>query len=171
MGAPVDLTGMTFGKWTVLERAPNLNPSQRRWACRCTCGTTRTVQGQTLVAGTSKGCVKCRPIKHGQARTHRYRLWAVAKSRAKREGTEFTLDWRDIEIPPHCPLLGIALLTKTSNRAHPQNPSLDRLDPRKGYTKENTWVISWRANVIKHDASLEELELLVQNLRSFSTAQ
>ena len=34
-----------------------------------------------------------------------------------------------------------------------------------GYTKENIWVISSRANLLKNDASIQELELLVKNLK------
>ena len=35
-----------------------------------------------------------------------------------------------------------------------------------GYTKGNVWIVSRRANMIKSDATLEELELLVNNLRT-----
>jgi hypothetical protein len=44
-------------------------------------------------------------------------------------------------------------------------PSLDRIRPERGYTKGNIWVISNRANTLKNNATLEELELLVKNLR------
>lgn len=33
-------------------------------------------------------------------------------------------------------------------------------------TKGNVWIVSRRANMIKSDATLEELELLVNNLRT-----
>ena len=36
-------------------------------------------------------------------------------------------------------------------------PSLDRIDPKKGYTKENTIVVSMLANRIKTDASIEQI--------------
>jgi hypothetical protein len=45
--------------------------------------------------------------------------------------------------------------------------SLDRIDSNKGYVKGNVWVISRRANVIKNNATLEELELLTNNLKKF----
>ena len=34
-----------------------------------------------------------------------------------------------------------------------------------GYIKENIWVISSRANILKNDANIEELDLLVRNLK------
>jgi predicted RND superfamily exporter protein len=43
-------------------------------------------------------------------------------------------------------------------------PSLDRIDSKKGYTPDNVWVISHRANQIKNDATIEELKLITENL-------
>ena len=167
MGKLVDHTGKVFGKWTVIK---DLGPVSRntnrgkRYLCRCVCGTTKPVSAPTLVSGRSRGCLKCRPMKHGQARSRVYKLCSIAKSRAKKAGIEFTLDWRKIVIPKTCPLLEIPIAF-THRRFCSTNPSIDRKDPAKGYTPENTWVVSWRANVIKHDATLEELEKIVQNFK------
>jgi hypothetical protein len=64
-------------------------------------------------------------------------------------------------------LLGISLVS-TNDKRDPRNPSLDQKEPGKGYTPENIWVISSRANWIKSDASLQELQILVENLKSYS---
>lgn len=52
--------GDRFGKWTVLEPAPDkVFPSgqrQKRWLCRCDCGNTGVVQHSNLVNGFSKTC-------------------------------------------------------------------------------------------------------------------
>lgn len=45
------------------------------------------------------------------------------------------------------------------------SPTIDRINPKLGYIKGNVWVISNKANRFKNDATLEELELLVANLR------
>lgn len=88
-----------------------------------------------------------------------------AKQRAKDKNLEFNLDVSDINIPKICPLLGIPM---TINREKTENNSysLDRIDSTKGYIKGNVWIISKRANVIKNNATLEELELLTSNLRN-----
>ncbi|MHB8563307.1 MAG: hypothetical protein ACYDDA_05035 [Acidiferrobacteraceae bacterium] len=76
----------------------------------------------------------------------------------------------DIIIPKTCPLLGIALERKPGVQAG-STPSLDRIDSSLGYVKGNVWVISWRANHIKTDASLEELKQLVAGLERLQRAR
>ena len=92
-----------------------------------------------------------------------------ARKRAKLKGYDFNIDESDIVIPKRCPLLGIELIngigggTQGEMRSH--FASLDRIDSSKGYVKGNVWVISYRANRLKTDATLEELELITKNLR------
>jgi hypothetical protein len=94
-----------------------------------------------------------------------YSMWASAKRRAKRNGIDFSINIEDIEIPTVCPLLGLEISYVDFGIRY-NSPSLDRKDPKKGYVKENIWVISSRANLLKNDATLEELELLVKNLKT-----
>lgn len=83
-----------------------------------------------------------------------------ARRRAKQKGLEITIHFRDFEIPSVCPVLGIPLI-HAQGYPSDNSPSLDRKDVNKGYTKENTWVISYRANRIKNNATLDELRKLV----------
>lgn len=50
-----DLTGRTFGHWTVLSRAPS-RYGRAYWLCQCACGVTREVQGGNLLSSLSQGC-------------------------------------------------------------------------------------------------------------------
>ena len=97
----------------------------------------------------------------------KYRLIQI-RSKCKKKGIPFDIKDSDITIPSHCPLLGTPL-TKYSDQGRNYSRdnmwSVDRKDPTKGYIKGNVWVISHRANSMKHDATLEELELLVKNLK------
>ena len=86
-----------------------------------------------------------------------------AKTRAKKKGIEFTIDSTDVVIPDVCPILGITL--QMGGTDYNNSPSLDRIDSTKGYIKGNVWVISWRANRIKSDSTLEELEKIVAALK------
>lgn len=91
-----------------------------------------------------------------------------SKSRALAKGLEHTIIIEDIQIPDKCPLLGIELKDNTGNGKGNcrDSPSLDRIDSSKGYTPDNVWVISNRANEIKSNATLEELEQITRGLRA-----
>lgn len=52
--------GNTYGKWTVLREDPKSKRTSVRWFCRCECGIERSVPGNRLRHGGSKGCIKCR---------------------------------------------------------------------------------------------------------------
>ena len=89
------------------------------------------------------------------------RMWSVAKQRAKQRGIEFTITQDDIVIPKVCPVLGINLVlgVGVSKRqgGNKNSPSLDRIDPSKGYIPGNVRVISHMANSMKGAASKDEL--------------
>ena len=107
------------------------------------------------------GKIKMRPYYAEHSRNYKRKnperhLANVAKRRAKLKGIEYAITWEDIEIPSHCPVLGIKLQHGTG-RWQDSSPTLDRIDNTKGYLPDNIKVISWRANRIKMDATLEEL--------------
>lgn len=51
----IDLTGKTFGRLTVLEKAPSTG-GQAEWICSCSCGNTTKVKGQHLRDGMILSC-------------------------------------------------------------------------------------------------------------------
>jgi hypothetical protein len=70
------------------------------------------------------------------------------------------------ELASHCPIFQ-TILEWSCHRGNggkilPNSPSIDRIDPARGYVKGNIWVISYRANVIKNDASHDELKLVTK---------
>lgn len=89
----------------------------------------------------------------------------AAKQRAKKKGLEFTIKLSHIVIPEVCPILGLKL-ESNNGLACANSPSLDRIDSSRGYTKENIQVISWRANDIKKDSTVEELKKILKYLES-----
>lgn len=90
-----------------------------------------------------------------------------AKCRAKRKGIVFDLKLEDIpEVPVICPILEIPLKVHEGVSGwHDDSPSLDRITNDKGYIKDNVRIISNRANRLRCDASLEELEKIVLDAR------
>lgn len=83
-----------------------------------------------------------------------------ARRRAKTKGLDFNLELLDVVIPTLCPILGCEL--QVSGRSRGTNrgrwPTIDRIDNDKGYTKNNIQVISFKANTMKNNASVDELK-------------
>lgn len=95
------------------------------------------------------------------------RMVYTAKQRAKDIGVPFNITAEDLTVPTHCPILGIPLcFTHSPGGPKDDAPSLDRITPSKGYVTGNVIVISQRANRIKNDASVEELEAVVNYLKN-----
>lgn len=86
-------------------------------------------------------------------------LYKNIKSRCKRLGREFSIELEDIIIPEKCPVFGFDL-KREDRQTWMCAPSVDRIDSSKGYIKGNVTVVSRRANILKKDATLKELEQL-----------
>jgi hypothetical protein len=111
--------------------------------------------------------------KHSEAEKTRRRehpefaMYHAAKNRAKRSGIPFELDKQDIHIPETCPVLGIPLFVSTGTRQSDNSPTLDRINNAKGYVRGNVLVISWRANNIKSNATVLELEKVLGYMKRY----
>lgn len=91
-------------------------------------------------------------------------LWKRARSRALAAKRTFTITVTDINIPEVRPVFGIPFGPTGS----PYAPSLDRKDSAKGYTPDNITVISLRANLLKKDATPEEIAKLHQFMQTLA---
>jgi hypothetical protein len=133
------------------------------YQCKCDCGNEKIVQVEShkLKSGRFKSCGCKRASVGGISNTKEYKMWKSAQDRAFKKGLEFSIKVEDISIPEICPLLNKKLIL--GDREY--TPSLDRIDSKKGYTPDNIWVISHRANQIKNDATFEELKLITENLK------
>jgi len=96
----------------------------------------------------------------------KYALYNRAKSRAKKYNLEFDITLDDIVLPKICPILGIPLFV--CQIMSDNSPSLDRINPTGGYTKENIQVISSKANTIKSNATLEEIEKVYMFMKKYN---
>lgn len=84
------------------------------------------------------------------------RLIYLAKGRAKKRGIPCDLDIKFIEqklILGKCEATGIPFEfgADIKRRRHPFAPSIDRIDPTKGYTKENIQVVVFVHNAARGD--------------------
>lgn len=98
----------------------------------------------------------------------RYMLWQKAMRRAKRFDLIFTISPDDIILPEVCPVFGFKLRSyfgsknegRGASNTHYDSYSLDRIKPELGYVPGNIAVISHRANTLKRNATVEEIEAL-----------
>jgi hypothetical protein len=101
-------------------------------------------------------CKTCQSSRYKNTPTE-VKLYHAAKKRARQKGLDFSIEVSDIKIPDKCPMLGIPLVPATGKHALGNSPTLDRLDNHLGYVPGNVLVISHRANTIKGNATLDEL--------------
>jgi hypothetical protein len=96
-------------------------------------------------------------------------LIAQAKYRAKRAGLPFDLQLNDVlpHLSGRCPVFGTPFEMRCGkdDAYKPTAPTLDQFVPRAGYTRENVRVISFRANVLKRDATAAELQSILDWMR------
>ena len=78
------------------------------------------------------------------------------KHRALEKGIAFDIDLSDIAYPEKCPVFGFDLVRNYKVPCF-SSPSVDRIDPSKGYIKGNIQVISQLANCMKQNATPEQL--------------
>lgn len=102
-----------------------------------------------------KACATANARKWSRGHQERYLLNA-ARARARAAGLECTLTADDIKIPTACPVLGLPISAGGGRGFQWSSPSLDRVDPRQGYTISNVRVVSFRANSVKSDGTAAE---------------
>jgi hypothetical protein len=168
--------GQTFNRLTIIREYQS--PCKKYVSCECSCscgGKTTKTRRHDIVSGKiqSCGCLRVEKVNaknrerfdpNAVSKSVEYRMLARARHRAKKNNLPFNIELSDIVIPETCPLLGIELKSNT-DKTSPNNPSLDKIIPELGYVKGNIWVVSLRANKLKNDATLQELQTLVENLQ------
>ena len=77
-----DLTGMKFGRLTVLKRVENNKHGQACWLCKCSCGNEIVVVGGSLKSGLTQSCgclqrefMRNINLSHGMSHTKIYKKW------------------------------------------------------------------------------------------------
>jgi len=99
-----------------------------------------------------------------------------AKQRARERGLPFDIDidWVLSKVEQQdlrCSLTGIPFLSEhnTSSYRHPFAPSLDRIEPKSGYTRENVRIIVFAMNVMLMDWGHTIFEKVVSGYRFTKT--
>lgn len=80
----VDITGVKYGRWTVVERSGSDKDSKPMWLCKCECGNSGIVNGAALKRGDSTSCgcyVRERSTKHGMYKSRLNHIYRGMKQR------------------------------------------------------------------------------------------
>lgn len=124
-----------------------------------------------LKCGYRSSCKECTKVKERKRHktNPRISLRQNAHTRAKIQNVPFDITLDDIVIPDRCPVLGIPM--QTNEGAMKENSyTLDKIIPEKGYVKGNVQVISMRANRLKNDATVAELEAILDYMKTHTGA-
>lgn len=95
-------------------------------------------------------------------------LWKTAKRRAKEKHVPFSITKEDIPITWTCPVFGWDLIVRSPGDPVFNSMTLDRIDPTKGYVPGNVQILSYRANELKRNGTLEEFRALLTFLEGHS---
>jgi len=100
------------------------------------------------------------------------KVWAKyackdAKKRAAKKNVPFEVTTVYILsiLTDKCPIFETEFVYRGNKGIRPTSPSLDRIDPKKGYVEGNIVVISSKANTIKSNATWQEILVVSTWLR------
>jgi len=141
----VDISGMKFGRWTVIRKDEECLGKDSRYFCKCECGVFRSVTTTSLNSGksTSCGCLAYESIKkakttHGMSGSSEYNIWHKMKARC---GDKNEINYADYGGR------GIAVCERWVNSFEnfindmglkpSSSHSIDRIDNSKGYSPDN----------------------------------
>jgi len=106
----------------------------------------------TLI-GISNKCIKCSALSS---------MIKNAKNRCKKSGRDIEIDnyylYNIAKELVYCPVLGLELVYGGTKSIKDNSASIDRFDTTKGYIKGNVWIISHKANRMKSNATMKEIE-------------
>lgn len=133
------------------------------------CGEYKNADNFTPFKGGKNGLYpRCKPCRVPDGKrqwlqkSYKKKMYDRCKTRATKKGLQFTITLDDLpEVPAICPVLKTPMTV----------PSVDRVDSSKGYVPGNVRIISNRANMLKNDATLEELRLLLEDAVAIGNVQ
>lgn len=173
-----------YNDWLIIDENPMTRKGKKYFKCRCKCGLEKYVQIDALKKNQSKRCSSCagKQITLSEGFTKSWNgqkcgelnrtLFAHIKSKADARNMEFRLTQQFlwdllVEQDFKCKLSGLPIYISTKiKNGNPDfsfiTASVDRIDSKKGYTKDNVQWVHKDVNRMKQAFPEERLLELCQ---------
>lgn len=167
----INLKGRRFGRLVVLERSGTSKSKKPLWQCECDCGKTKVILGAGLLDGTTQSCgclrkeiVSLRSKTHGMRKTRIFNIWYAMKRRCLDRkainyhhyggrGISFCERW--IHFENFRDDMYDSYLKHVDIHGEKQT-TLDRIDPDKDYSPENT---RWATYYVQNNNTRKSREI------------
>ena len=170
-----DKNELNSGELSASSVGDNPEPSQICSICKQVKPLFSFHNSRTNKLGKDYRCKECKKIEAKERRFNNYFLEYLRTKRGecKTKGISFDLTpeyleriWTGV-----CPIFNctISYNHKGKGSYHKNQAHLDRVNPSRGYVIGNVQWISGRANRIKYDASIEELEQIITYMKGATT--
>lgn len=142
----VDLTGETFGRLTVVNKAGSSSKGYAVWVCLCECGEFTHVRSDKLKSGNTRSCgclsvdtFGAKKIKHGLSSHKLYGVWRGMKQRCSdpfKQGYE-NYGGRGISVCDEWKADFKQFFDWCKNNGYEEGLQIDRIDNDGNYAPEN----------------------------------
>ena len=153
-----DLTGMRFGKLTVLRRADhNDNRGKPVWTCVCDCGAIKDVSGASL-RNRARSCGRCKsnisPLFIREHKNRLYHTWSEMRRRCRGKATNrryysdkgisYCPEWDDFDVFARWAI----------DNGYKAGLEIDRINGDKDYSPENCRWVTHKQNARNRKAKV-----------------
>jgi hypothetical protein len=167
-----NLVGQKFGRLTVIEldhreKRKNARGYRTYWKCICDCGSNKIIisSSQCLLQGNTQscGCLRIESNRRGKTSDDIlvHKLYGNYYQSAKFRNFEFLLteeEFRKLLKGDcfYCNKEPNQIITNKCTQDTYLYNGIDRIDPMKGYTSDNTVACCWMCNFKKNDTPFDE---------------
>ena len=169
-----DLVNKRYGRLVVTKRIGLNKWNQAIWECKCDCGVTTNAITTTLNRGKKRSCGCLKQDQMSRRLWKGYEdisgdYWSSVQRNAKNRNIAFNVTIENawtlyLQQNKLCSLSGLPIEFSRNVKSGEQTASLDRIDPKLGYTNNNIQWLHKTINMCKHTLTNEEFVSMCKNI-------